>query len=95
MQILLALIFGAVVGLAAHFVLPHREVRGVALAPVTGAAAAGVSWTLLTWVGIGFDSPVPWIVSIVAPAVATLVLLPIVSRVRLHADADLRARSGI
>ncbi len=95
MQILLALIFGAVVGLAAHFLLPHRELRGVALSPLAGAAAAGVSWTLLTWAGIGSDSPVPWVVSILAPAVTTLALIPIVSRVRRQADADLRAHGGI
>lgn len=95
MQILLALIFGAVVGLAAHFVLPHRELRGVALAPVTGAVAAAVSWTALTWMGLGADSPVPWIVSIVAPAITTVALVPLVSRARRDSDAALRARNGI
>lgn len=95
MQILLGLIIGAVVGLAVHFALPHRDVRGTALAPFAGAAAAGVSWTALTWAGLGADSFVPWVVAIVASAATTLVLVPALTRVRLHSDAAERAQRGI
>jgi Na+/proline symporter len=94
-QILLGLIIGAVVGLAAHFALPHRDLRGVALAPLAGAAASGISWTTLTWVGFASDSPIPWIVAIVAPVMTMLVLIPALSRVRQRDDAALRSRAGI
>lgn len=95
MQILLGLIVGAVVGLAAHFLLPHRTTRGVALAPIAGAVASAVVWTALTWAGLGVDSPVLWIVAIIAPAATVFVLLPLLSRRRLASDASERARLGI
>lgn len=95
MQILLGLIIGAVVGLAVHFTLGHRDLRGAALAPLVGAAASGVVWTAATWAGLGVDSPILWIVAVVAPAATTLVLIPLLSRVRERADADERARRGI
>lgn len=95
MQILLGLIIGAVVGLAVHFALPHRDLRGTALAPFVGAAAAGVSWTVLTWAGVGADSFVPWLVAIIAPTVTTFALVPLLTRARLHSDATERARHGI
>ncbi len=95
MQILLGLIIGAVVGLAAHFTLPHRDLRGVALAPLAGATASATSWTALTWAGIASDSPVLWIVAVIAPAITTLVLITALSRVRQRNDVALRSRAGI
>ncbi|MDQ1137057.1 putative membrane protein YeaQ/YmgE (transglycosylase-associated protein family) [Microbacterium sp. SORGH_AS 1204] len=95
MQILLGLILGAVIGLAAHFTLPHREVRGAALAPLAGAAAAAVVWTALTWMGFGVDAPVLWLVAVLAPAATVFALLPLLSRARLSRDAADRARLGL
>lgn len=95
MQILLGLILGAVVGLAAHVSLPHRDLRGAALAPFAGAAAAAVVWTALTWVGMGPDSPVLWLVAIAAPALTTFLLVPLLNRVRRARDAAERARLGL
>lgn len=95
MQIVLGLIIGAVVGLAVHFALSHRDLRGAALAPIAGASAAAVSWTGFTWAGLGAETPVPWIVAVVAPALTTLVLVPALTRARLRADAALRERHGI
>ncbi|MCC4249462.1 hypothetical protein [Microbacterium testaceum] len=95
MQILLGLILGAVVGLAAHFALGHRDLRGAALAPLAGAAASAVVWTAATWAGLGVDSPILWIVAVLAPAATTFALVPLLSRVRQRADAEERARRGI
>ena len=75
--------------------LPHRALRGPALAPLAGAAAAAVSWTAVTWSGVGADSPVPWIVAVLAPAVTTLVLIPALSRARVRSDDAVRSRYGI
>lgn len=94
MQILLGLIIGAVVGLAAHFALPHRQLRGAALAPLAGAAAAAVMWTALTWSGLGVDSPILWLVAVLAPAATVLALIPVLTRLRLARDEADRARIG-
>ncbi len=95
MQILLGLIIGAVIGLAAHFSVPHREVRGAVLAPLAGAAAAAVVWTASTWAGLGVDSPLLWLLAVVAPAATTFVLVPTVTRRRLARDQRERARIGV
>lgn len=95
MQILLGLILGAAIGLAAHFSLPHRHLRGAALAPLAGAAAAAVVWTALTWMGLGVDSPILWTVAVLAPAATAFALVPLVSRSRVTRDAADRERLGV
>ena len=64
MQILIALIIGAVVGIGIHFQLSHRLTRGVVLGPIVGALSAGLAWTILTWAGIGIDTPWPWLAAL-------------------------------
>lgn len=91
MQILLGLLLGAVIGLAAHVVLPGRDLRGAALAPFAGAAAAAAAWTAMTWMGLG-DTPLVWAVAVVAPAVTVFALIPLISRARRSRDDEDRSR---
>ena len=95
MQILLAFIVGAVIGAAAHFLVPGRGTRGVALGPLLGAAAAGLVWMILTWAGVGLDSPWLWLSAFVAPAVVTFPALMILTRARTAHDARERAELRI
>ncbi len=95
MQILLAFIVGAVIGAALHFVVPGRSTRGVALGPIVGAAAAGLVWMILTWAGVGLDSPWLWLSAFVAPAVVTYPVLLLLTRARTGHDARERARLKI
>ena len=95
MQILLAFIVGAVIGAALHFLVPGRSTRGVALGPIVGAAAAGLVWMILTWAGVGLDSPWLWLSAFVAPAVVTYPVLLILTRTRTGHDASERARLRI
>jgi len=94
-QILLAFIVGAVIGAAAHFLVPGRGTRGVALGPLLGAAAAGLVWMILTWAGVGLDSPWLWLSAFVAPAVVTFPALMILTRARTAHDARERAELRI
>ncbi|MDU0368208.1 hypothetical protein AB0O16_16670 [Microbacterium sp. NPDC089180] len=91
MQILLGLLIGAVIGLAAHVALPGRHLRGAALAPFAGASSAGVVWTVLTWAGLG-DSPLTWVLAVIAPVVTTVLLVTLVTRSRLARDDADRSR---
>jgi uncharacterized membrane protein YeaQ/YmgE (transglycosylase-associated protein family) len=94
-QILLAFIIGAAIGAAAHFLVRGRSTRGVALAPIIGAFAAGLAWMILTWAGLGLDSPWLWLSALVAPLVVTYPLLVILARTRAAHDARERARLKI
>lgn len=91
MQILIALIIGASIGVGIHFHVSARETRGVVVGPITGALAAGVAWTALTWLGFGIDTVWPWLSAFVAPVVVTYPVLITLARVRTSRDARERA----
>lgn len=95
MQILLAFLVGAAIGAAVHFLVPRRGTRGVTLGPVLGAASAGLVWMILTWAGIGLDSPWLWLSAFVVPIVVTYPTLVILARTRTEHDARERARLKI
>jgi hypothetical protein len=94
MQILVALIIGAVVGIAVHFLATGRETRGNALAPIVGAALAGLVWMILTWAGVGIDSPWLWLSPLVVSWLAWP-LVAVLARTRRKHDAEERKRLRI
>ena len=49
----------------------------------------------MTWMGLGVDSPILWLVAVLAPAATVLVLVPLVTRSRQTRDAADRARLGV
>ncbi|GAB3602259.1 hypothetical protein [Microbacterium aureliae] len=95
MQILLAFIAGAAIGAGVHFLVADRASRGVVLAPMIGAVAAGAAWGILTWSGVGIDTPWPWLAAIVVPAAVTYPAIVVLSRARGAHDAREMARLGI
>ncbi len=94
-EILLAFLFGAAIGAAVHALLPHRETRGIALAPVLGALVGGAVWMLLTWAGWTLDNPLLWLASIAAPVAVTLTAVGILTRMRVAQDRRERVRLKI
>jgi hypothetical protein len=94
-QILLALIAGAAIGAGVHFLVSERATRGVALAPVIGAAAAGLAWAALTWLGLGIDSPWLWLSAILVPLAVTWPTVVVLARTRVAHDARERSRLKI
>ena len=95
MQILLAFIVGAAIGIAVHYVARDRGTRGVALAPVLGALVSGLVWMILTWIGLGLQSPWLWLSALVAPIVIVFPSMVMLARARLARDAAERARLKI
>jgi hypothetical protein len=95
MLIVLALVIGASIGTAAHFALPQRGLRGVAVGPILGTAIGALAWMILTWTGQGPDSLWTWLATIAAPAVLVPLALRSLSRRRADADATARVALGI
>ncbi|AWB94970.1 hypothetical protein DCE93_04260 [Agromyces badenianii] len=92
MELIFIVVGGAILGLAAHFVLPLRHLRGVAVGPAIGAGVAALVWVGLTWLGWPWDGGWIWVVSLVASALVPAAVLILVSPRRERADAALFER---
>ena len=95
MYILLALIGACVLGVAAHFLIGGRELRGVALTPAIATALSAVAYTGLQWLGVGEDSVWLWLASVLGAVVVAAVLTIAIVAARTRADAANRAALGI
>lgn len=94
MLIVLGFVFGAVIGAAVHFGTKHRDTRGAALAPVLGAALAGLAWLIMTWLGLA-DTGWIWLVAIAAPLAVTWPTVALLTRARVAHDERERVRLKI
>jgi hypothetical protein len=95
MEIVYVTVVGAGIGLLLRYLLPGREVYGVALLPALGAAVTAVIWAAMVWLGFTFDGGWIWLASLGGAAVASLVVALFLSRRRLAADArELHVLSG-
>lgn len=95
MYILLALVAACVLGIAAHYLIGGRDLRGVAVTPAVSTVAAGVIYTAMQWAGVGEGSVWLWLASIVgSAAVAVLATLALVAT-RRRSDAEAKAALGI
>lgn len=95
MYILLALVAACALGIAAHYLIGGRELRGVAVTPAIATAAAAVVYTALQWAGLGEDSVWLWLASVLgAVAIAAVATLAIVAA-RRRSDAEARSALGI
>lgn len=95
MYILLALIAACVLAIGMHFLLPGRELRGVAVVPAIATAAAAAIYTIMQWSGIGQDSVWLWLASIVGSLVIAGVAGYLLTTSRRRSDAAKRAALGI
>lgn len=92
MEIVLAILAGVGAGLIAHYSLPHRDVRGVALVPAIGAGLAAAVWTTLTWAGWTPQDAMLWVIGVGAPAVTVAPVGAIITRARVAYDDRERVR---
>ncbi len=95
MLVVLALVFGAIGGAAAHYALPLRSLRGASVGPILGALIGTATWTGLTWAGLGPDNGWIWLLSIVVPVVVAPIALFLASRLRASRDARTQRELGI
>jgi hypothetical protein len=70
MEILFVVLGGVILGLGVGAAVPRRELRGIALVPAIGGAAASIVWVALTWLGLAWNGGWIWVITFV---IATLV----------------------
>lgn len=63
MELLFVVLGAAILGLIARYSLPHRELVGAVLLPLTTAAAAAIVWVLLLWLGMKPSEPWIWLIT--------------------------------
>lgn len=95
MYILLALIASCAIGIAVHFVIGARELRGAVLAPAVATAVTAAAYTALQWAGWAETDVWLWVVSILGGAAAALVATLAVVSARRRADAERTAALGL
>lgn len=95
MEIVYVTVVGAGIGLLLRYLLPGREVYGVALLPALAAAVTVAAWAGLTWLGWKADGGWIWLASLGGATVASLVVALVLGRRRHAADArELHVLSG-
>lgn len=95
MYVLLALVAACSLGIAAHFLLPHRDRRGTAIAPALSTVAAGVIYTVMQWAGVGQDSVWIWLASILGGVAIGAAGTFALSSARVRSDAAQKAALGL
>jgi hypothetical protein len=95
MEIVYVTVVGAGIGILLRYLLPGREVYGVALMPALGAAVTAATWAGLTWLGWKADGVWIWVAALGAATVVPLVVALVLSKRRHAADArELHVLSG-
>jgi len=95
MYILLALIAACALGIAVHYLLPHRSLRGVALVPIIATAASAVIYTVLQWAGVGEANGWLWLASVVGAPLIAAAIGYLLTLSRRNSDAARKTALGI
>lgn len=95
MYILLALIAACALGIAAHYLVPRRSLRGVALVPGVATAVAAIVYTAMQWMGVGQDSVWLWVTSVLGAVVLSAIVGYVVTEQRRRSDAAQKTALGI
>lgn len=86
MEILFVVLAGIIIGIAVGAALPRRELRGIALVPAIGGAAASIVWVALTWLGMAWNGGWIWVITLVLAAVVAAIGGQLLSVNRERAD---------
>lgn len=95
MYILLALIAACALGVALHYLLPRRDLRGVAVVPAVTTAVAAAIYTIMQWSGVGENVVWLWVASIGGGLLIAVLATLALSAQRTRHDAAERQALGI
>jgi hypothetical protein len=85
-ELLFVALGGAVLGLAARYLLPGRSTQGAVLVPAIGTGVAALIWVALTWFGWAYDGGWIWVVSLVVAGFACVASDIVLTRTRSLSD---------
>ena len=93
MQLIYAETVALVLGLAAHAVLPRRELTGVLLLPAVAGAACAIVWVGLTWARVEQGGAAMWLASLLAAVLSSVAVGVLVRGARQRRDDERLARA--
>jgi uncharacterized membrane protein YeaQ/YmgE (transglycosylase-associated protein family) len=85
MEIVFILVYGALLGLLAPYLLSGKEHFGVLLAPALALVFGFVSWTLLTWLGFKYNDYVIWTITMLGMPTVMILGVRLVRQRRIKA----------
>ena len=88
MQLIYAETVALVLGLAAHAVLPRRELTGVLLLPAVAGAACAIVWVGLTWARVEQGGAAMWLASLLAAVLSSVAVGVLVRGARQRRDDE-------
>jgi len=95
MYILLAVITACSLGVALHFAMPRRELRGVAVTPAIATAATAAVYTIMQWAGVSEGDVLLWVTSIGSGIVLAASATAALTAQRIRHDAAEKRSLGI
>jgi quaternary ammonium compound-resistance protein SugE len=85
-ELLFITLGGVILGLAARYTLPNRELHGSMLVPAIGGSVAAVLWVGFTWLGLAWDGGLIWLFTLLLTAGVVLVVDAVLGRARARKD---------
>ena len=95
MYILLALIAACSLGVVLHFLMPRRDLRGVAVTPAIATATSAAVYTIMQWSGVGEGDVWLWVASIGAGILLAAAATAAITARRTRHDALEKRALGI
>jgi hypothetical protein len=89
MELLFVTVIGAALSLGVRYVVPGREMHGLLLVPLVGAAATAAVWAICVWLGLTFDGGLIWVIALALGPLAALAVALLLPKQRAAADAEL------
>jgi len=91
MELVLVVTFAGLLGLALRYIVPGRDLHGLAVMPSTGVILGSLGWLIAIWVGIDAEGPWGWIIALGLALVGTTALGIVLPKRRKAADEALWA----
>jgi hypothetical protein len=86
MELVLIVTFAGIIGLALRYLIPGRELHGLAVLPATAIGLGSIGWLTAIWVGLDAGGPWGWVVALGLALVGTLALGLVLPKRRKAAD---------
>ena len=92
MELLFVALAGAILGLGARYLLPHRHTHGAVLIPALGVMVASTLWVILTWAGMKWNGGWIWWITLLSTAAVVVIVDVLLGRIRTLNDERMLAR---